>query len=112
MSRLERLSQSVARWIQERRSRRLERVIGAVILAGSMLFMVAVLLRGWRELEPYLSAVDLRLVEVRTGTPPVVGVVLSASQRLGESHVDALKRLISERIGGAVVLEAQLNLRR
>ena len=56
--------------------------------------------------------VRLRILEVRTGTPPLVRVVLSASERLDESHVDALKRLIGERIGRPIVLEAQLDLRR
>lgn len=56
--------------------------------------------------------VRLRSVKVRVSTPPLVEVVLSSSQRLDENHVDALKRMISERIGRPVVLEAQLSLRR
>lgn len=56
--------------------------------------------------------VSLRGVKVRTGTPPLVRVVLSSSKRLDESHVDELKQLISERIGRPILLEAQLNLRR
>jgi len=56
--------------------------------------------------------VNLRIIKVRSGTPPMVRVVLSSSQRLDEIHVDALKQLISERIGDTILLEAQLNLRR
>ncbi len=56
--------------------------------------------------------VDLRIVEVRTGTPPLVRVVLSSSQQLDEAHIDTLKQLISERVGRDILLEAQLNLRR
>ena len=56
--------------------------------------------------------VGLRIVKVRTGRPPLVRVVLSSSSRLDESHVDALKQLISARVGRVVLVEAQLNLRR
>lgn len=56
--------------------------------------------------------VGLRIVKVRTGRPPLVRVVLSASRQLNEGDVEALKQLISERIGRPVLLEAQLNLRR
>lgn len=56
--------------------------------------------------------VNLRVVKVRNGTPPFVRVAMSSSRQLNESHVDALKQLISDHIGRPVVLEAQLNLRR
>jgi hypothetical protein len=56
--------------------------------------------------------VGLRVVRVRNGEPPLVRVELSTSQRLDESHVDALKQLISSRTGRSIVLEAQLNLKR
>jgi uncharacterized hydrophobic protein (TIGR00271 family) len=56
--------------------------------------------------------VRLRILEVRAGKPPLVRVVLSASERLDESHVDALKQLLGERIGRSIVLEAQLVVRR
>jgi uncharacterized hydrophobic protein (TIGR00271 family) len=56
--------------------------------------------------------VGLRIVKVRTGRPPLVRVILSSSKRLGASHVDALKQRIRERTGRAVIVEAQLNLRR
>ena len=56
--------------------------------------------------------VGLRIVKVKTGRPPLVRVILSSSTQLDESHVDALKQLISERVGRAVQVEAQLNLRR
>jgi uncharacterized hydrophobic protein (TIGR00271 family) len=58
------------------------------------------------------QAVDLNILEVRMGKPPLVRVVLSSSQKLNEDHVDALKQMIGERIGGPLLLEAQLNLRR
>lgn len=56
--------------------------------------------------------VGLRVVKVRNGEPPLVRVELSSSQRLDESHVDALKQLISGKTGRSIVLEAQLNLKR
>jgi len=56
--------------------------------------------------------VDLRVVEVRNGTPPLVRVAVSSSRQLNEGHVDALKQLISNQVGRPVLLEAQLNLRR
>jgi uncharacterized membrane protein len=58
------------------------------------------------------QAVDLNILEVRMGKPPLVRVVLSSSQKLNEDHVDALKQMIGERIDGPLLLEAQLNLRR
>ncbi len=58
------------------------------------------------------QTVRLRSAKVRVSTPPLVRVVLSSSQRLDETHVDALKQMISERIGRPIVLEAQLSLRR
>jgi hypothetical protein len=56
--------------------------------------------------------VRLRNVTVRAGTPPLVSLGMSSSQRITEEHVDALKKLISERIGGPVYLEAQFYIRR
>ena len=53
--------------------------------------------------------VALRVVRVRNGEPPLVRVELSSSHRLDESHVDALKQLISSRTGRSIVLEAQLD---
>lgn len=58
------------------------------------------------------QAVDVRIDEIRMGTPPLIRVVLSSSQRLDEGHVDALKQIIFERIESPILLEAQLNLRR
>ncbi len=56
--------------------------------------------------------VDLGIVEVRKGNPPLVRVVLRSPHRLDESHVDALKQLIGERIGRDVLIEAELKLLR
>ena len=64
------------------------------------------------EIELAGQRIDLRILEVGAGTPPVVRVVLTSSQRTDKSHVDALKQLISERVGQEVLVEAQLNLRR
>jgi uncharacterized hydrophobic protein (TIGR00271 family) len=55
--------------------------------------------------------VNLRLVEARTGSPPLVRVVLSSKKALAKRHVEALKQRLSERIGGEVLIEAELNLR-
>jgi len=56
--------------------------------------------------------VRLRNITVRAGTPPLVRVGMSSSQRIEARHVDALKKLISERIGGPIYLEAEFYLRR
>jgi len=56
--------------------------------------------------------VRLRNVKVRVGSPPLVRVGMSSSQRIDELQVEALKEMISERIGGPVYLEAQFYLRR
>jgi uncharacterized membrane protein len=58
------------------------------------------------------QTVNVSNVKVAKGTPPLVQVVLGSSTRLEERHVDELKRLISERVGRPILLEAQLNLRR
>jgi uncharacterized hydrophobic protein (TIGR00271 family) len=58
------------------------------------------------------QSVDLRIIDVRAGSPPLVKVVLSSSRRLDESHVDELKYLIRGLIGQDFVLQAQMNLRR
>ena len=58
------------------------------------------------------QSVGVRVIKVRAGNPPMIRVILSSSMRLDENHVDALKQLITERIGSTVTLEAQLNLRR
>ena len=56
--------------------------------------------------------VRLRNVTVKVGSPPLVRVGMSSSQRIDERQVEALKEMISERIGGPVYLEAQFYLRR
>ncbi|MDJ0862801.1 MAG: DUF389 domain-containing protein [Gammaproteobacteria bacterium] len=58
------------------------------------------------------TPVRLRLVDVRTGDPPLARVILASSQPLDASHVDALKELVSERLGREILVEAELNLRR
>ena len=72
--------------------------------------MMRLIPRGQIELAG--QPVSLRIVKVRTGRQPLVRVVLSAPRQLDASHVDALKQMISERLGRSVLLEAQLNLRR
>ena len=54
--------------------------------------------------------VQLRIVEISTGPPPRVRVILNSPQPLDVSDVDTLKQLISERVGREVVVEAQLEL--
>ena len=56
--------------------------------------------------------VNVAAVQVTVGEPPLVSVVLSSPERLGNVQVDALKHIISERVGEPVLLEAQLNIRR
>ncbi len=56
--------------------------------------------------------VNLQVVEVHDGEPPLVRVEMSSNRRLDERHVDALKGLIESRVGHPVSLEARLSLRR
>lgn len=56
--------------------------------------------------------VNIGQVRVSLGEPHIVTVILSAPQRLDEAHVDELKEIISERVGEAIVLEAQFSIRR
>jgi len=56
--------------------------------------------------------VRLRNVTVFVGSPPLIRVGMSSSQRIDEKHVEALKEMISERIGRPIYLEAQFYLRR
>jgi len=58
------------------------------------------------------STVNVRIVKVREGDPPLVRVIMSSTDHLDERHVDELKKTIAERVGEPVTLEAQLNLRR
>ena len=55
--------------------------------------------------------VQLRIVDVRTGDPPLVRVILSAPSPLEQRHVAALKRQLSKTLGQPVAVEAELNLR-
>ena len=61
-----------------------------------------------------LAGISVRVYDIRVtlSKPHLVRVVLSSPQRLDVIHVDELKRMISERIGRPVLLEAQLNIRR
>jgi uncharacterized hydrophobic protein (TIGR00271 family) len=56
--------------------------------------------------------VEVSQRRVTLGDPHLVRVVLSSPERLDNTHVDQLKRLISERVGEPVLLEAQINIRR
>ncbi len=56
--------------------------------------------------------VELRIVKVKLGDPPLLRVILSSPRRLDESDIDKLNQLISNRLGRTVLLEAQINLRR
>ncbi len=56
--------------------------------------------------------VRLRNVTVKAGSPPLVRVGMSSSQRIDELQVEALKKIISERIGGPIYLQTQFYLRR
>jgi uncharacterized hydrophobic protein (TIGR00271 family) len=64
------------------------------------------------EVELAGQPVRLKIIEVRAGEPPLVRVVLAAPEWLNASHVQELKNKIGERLGRAVLVEAQLNLRR
>jgi len=56
--------------------------------------------------------VSVGQVQVSVGKPTLVRVVLSSSQRLENTHVDELKKIITDRVGEPILLEAQLNIRR
>ncbi len=58
------------------------------------------------------QVVEVGQVSVRVGEPHLVRVTLSSPRQLEALHVDALKQIISERVGEPVELEAQLNIRR
>ncbi len=58
------------------------------------------------------SPVEVRSVSVRVGDETVVRVTLSSPNRLDAKHMDALKKIIADRVGHPVVLEAQFSLRR
>ena len=64
------------------------------------------------DLEVAGQRVNLRILDVRPGDPPLIRVVVSSNRQLNEHHVDGLKQLIGARIGSDLLLEAQLNLRR
>ena len=51
-------------------------------------------------------------VEVRPGSPPLIRVRLSAAQHPDVRQIDALKAIITERVGEPIVLEADFILRR
>ncbi len=77
--------------------------------------------RVLEQIKEQISAGELQLaglpvnvdnIRVTLGEPHLVSVVLSSRQRLDETHVDALKQLISERLGQPILLEAQLDIRR
>ena len=51
-------------------------------------------------------------VNVNLAEPPLVSVVISSAERLENEHLDELKRMIRERVGRDIQLEAQLNIRR
>ncbi len=55
---------------------------------------------------------EIRLVEVRTGSPPLVRIQVSAPSTLDAADIDALKRLIVQHTGTDLILEAQISLRR
>jgi uncharacterized hydrophobic protein (TIGR00271 family) len=64
------------------------------------------------ELELVGLPVSVGSIQVTVGDPHLVKVVLSSPQRLDNTHVDELKKIISDRVGQPVQLEAQLNIRR
>ncbi|MEP5566244.1 MAG: TIGR00341 family protein, partial [Halioglobus sp.] len=51
-------------------------------------------------------------VNVTLAQPTLVSVVVSSAERLENTHLDELKRLISEQLDREIQLDAQLNIRR
>ena len=98
-------------------------LIMAIISAPLYIAFDRMVERDWvlEQIKEQVSAGELQLaglpvnvgnIRVTLGKPHLVSVVLSARQRLDETHVDALKQLISERLGQPILLEAQLDIRR
>lgn len=56
--------------------------------------------------------VEVRLLNVRTGEPPLVRVVVASPTPLEPRQLDALKGLIAQRIGRDLILDTQVQLRR
>jgi uncharacterized hydrophobic protein (TIGR00271 family) len=56
--------------------------------------------------------VQVSRVRISVAKPYVVSVVLSSPERLNRAQVDELKKIITDRVGHPIVLEAQLNIRR
>lgn len=56
--------------------------------------------------------VQVSRVRISVAKPYVVSVVLSSPERLNRAQVDELKKIITDRVGQPIVLEAQLNIRR
>ena len=61
-----------------------------------------------------LAGLAVRVYDVRVtvGEPHLVRVILSSPERLEPAHVDELKKIISDRVGEPLLLEAQMNIRR
>lgn len=54
-----RFLQRVHRFVQSKRFRRLERILGAALLTASLLFVSTILIRGWAQLRPHLGKISL-----------------------------------------------------
>jgi hypothetical protein len=51
-------------------------------------------------------------VTVTLANPLLVSVVVSSAERLENTHLDELKRMIGEQLDREILLDAQLNIRR
>ena len=58
------------------------------------------------------QVVEVSRVRVNLAEPPLVSVVVSSRERLENTHLDELKRLVSAQVGEDIQLEVQLNIRR
>ena len=58
------------------------------------------------------QVVEVSRVRVNLAEPLLVSVVVSSRERLENTHLDELKRLVSAQVGEDIQLEVQLNIRR
>ncbi|MEM3433447.1 MAG: lysylphosphatidylglycerol synthase domain-containing protein [Candidatus Methanomethyliaceae archaeon] len=53
---------TISAFIQTERGHKVEKLLGGALFAGSMLFLSAVLIRGWFQIEPHLRQMNIRLL--------------------------------------------------
>lgn len=62
MTQIKRLLQRLLDPFERKREHRVEKFIGTALLTGSLLFPLAILVRNWSQVEPYLHQMDIKLL--------------------------------------------------